>query len=56
MNLGLGIISIIITFSIPVIMEKKFQKEGLYVWISIATIIANILVCKSIELFHYTTN
>ena len=44
MNIVLGIISIIATFSIVVCMEKMFKKEGLYVWISIATIMANILV------------
>lgn len=50
MNIVLGIISIIATFSIVVCIEKMFKKEGLYVWISIATIMANILVCKSIDI------
>ena len=54
-NVLLGLISIVITFSILVIVEKIFKKEGLYVWISIATIIANILVCKSINVFGLET-
>ena len=56
MNIVLGIISIIATFSIVVCMEKMFKKEGLYVWISIATIMANILVCKSIDILGLTAS
>ena len=56
MNIVLGIISIIATFSIVVCMEKMFKKEGLYVWISIATITANILLCKSIDILGLTAS
>ncbi len=56
MNIVLGIISIIATFSIVVCMEKMFKKEGLYVWISIATIMANLLVCKSIDILGLTAS
>ena len=56
MNIVLGIISIIATFSIVVGIEKIFKKEGLYVWISIATITANILVCKSIDILELTAS
>ena len=56
MNIVLGIISIIATFSIGVGIEKIFKKEGLYVWISIATITANILVCKSIDILELTAS
>ena len=56
MNIVLGIISIIATFSIVVCMEKMFKKEGLYEWISIATIMANILVCKSIDILGLTAS
>ena len=56
MNILLGIVSLLITFSLLILVEKFFKKEGLFVWISIATIIANILVCKSIGLFNITTN
>ena len=56
MNIVLGIISIIATFSIVVGIEKIFKKEGLSVWISIATITANILVCKSIDILELTAS
>ncbi|MBP3256002.1 MAG: queuosine precursor transporter [Clostridia bacterium] len=56
MNLFLGIVSLVLTFSLVVIVEKIFKKEGLYVWIAISTITANILVCKSIEIIGITTN
>lgn len=55
-NILLGLLSIVITFSLLIIVEKIFKKEGLYVWISIATIIANITICKSIDVFGYVTN
>ena len=56
MNIILGIISIILCFSTVVLMEKIFKKEGLFIWISIATIIANILVCKTINIFNFTSS
>ena len=56
MNIVLGVISIFITFSLVVLIEKIFKKEGLYVWVGISTIIANILVCKSVDLWKFTTN
>ena len=56
MNIVLGVISIFVTFGLVVLIEKLFKKEGLFVWMGISTIIANILVCKSIDLFGFTTN
>ena len=56
MNVLLGFISIVLTFSILILVEKLFKKEGLYVWVSIATVTANILVCKSIDVFGLATN
>lgn len=56
MNIVLGIISIFLTFFLVVLMERLFEKEGLFVWIGISTIIANILVCKSVDFFGFTTN
>lgn len=50
MNILLGIIGIILCFGIEVLIEKIFKKEGLYVWISGALIIANILVAKNINI------
>ncbi len=56
MNILYGFINIIVTFSLVVLIEKFFKKEGLFVWMSIATILANITVCKMIGVFGYTTS
>ena len=56
MNIILGIISVILCFGTIVVLEKLFKKEGLYIWISIATIIANILVCKTISVLGFTSS
>ena len=56
MNFILEIITVFFTFSFVVISEKIFKKEGLYVWIGIATITANILVCKNVDILGFTTN
>ena len=56
MNLILGVASVFVTFSLVVLVEKIFKKEGLYVWIGISTIIANILVCKSVDILGFTTS
>ena len=50
MNILLGILGIILCFSIEIIIEKIFKKEGLYAWISVALITANILVAKNINI------
>ena len=50
MNIILAIISIVVCFSTVVLLEKKMGKEGLYVWIAIANICANIAVCKSVDI------
>ena len=50
MNILLGIIGIILCFGIEVLIEKIFKKEGLYAWISIALITANLLVAKNINI------
>jgi len=56
MNILYGFINIIVTFSLVVLIEKLFKKEGLYVWLSIATILANLTVCKMIDVFSFTTS
>lgn len=56
MNIILGIVSIILCFTTVILMEKIFKKEGLFIWISIATIIANIIVCKTINILGLTSS
>lgn len=50
MNIILGIIGIIICFSTEILIEKIFKKEGLYVWVAVALVAANILVAKNIDI------
>lgn len=52
MNIILGILGIILCFSIEILIEKIFKKEGLYVWVSVALITANILVAKNINVLN----
>ena len=50
MNILLGIAGIILCFGIEVLIEKIFKKEGLYVWIAVALVTANLLVAKNINI------
>ena len=50
MNLLLVIISIILCFGSLVLIEKLFKKEGVYCFMVFATITANIIVCKNINI------
>ena len=54
-NVLLIFLNIIVTFSLVIIVEKIFKKEGLYVWTAIALIMANILECKTIGLLGFTS-
>ncbi len=56
MNIVLGIISIILCFSSIIVLDKLFKKDGLIVWVSVATIIANIIVCKTINLLGFVSS
>ena len=54
-NLLLMIVSIILCFGIEVLVARFFKKEGLFVWIAVASILANILVCKTINLLGFAS-
>ena len=56
MNIILGLISILICFTGMVFVEKFFKKEGLYVWIAIAVITANIFACKQVNLAGFAVS
>ena len=56
MNILLGFVNILTVFTLVVVIEKIFKKEGLYVWLSIAIILANLTVSKMIDLFGFTTS
>lgn len=52
MNELLLFVEIIAVFSMILIAKKLFGETGLYVWIAIASVIANIQVTKSVDVFH----
>ena len=56
MNILFGFVNILVTFTLVVLIERLFKKDGLIVWVSIATILANITVCKMIDVFGFTTS
>ena len=55
-NVLLIFVNILVTFSIVLLIEKIFKKEGLYVWCAIALIMANILECQTIGLIKGFTS
>lgn len=46
-----GVITFLVTFILLVTMYRLFGKHGLIAWIAIGTIIANIQVIKTIDIF-----
>lgn len=55
MNELLWVGMLLFNFGAILLMYRMYGKTGLYVWIPIAVIIANIQVLKNIQLFGYTT-
>lgn len=51
MNEVLLFLEIIIVFSIILLAKRLFGKSGLFLWIGIASVLANIQVVKSIDVF-----
>ncbi|WP_414043118.1 queuosine precursor transporter [Macrococcus sp. EM39E] len=49
-----ALVAFILTFLGLVLMYRCFGKEGLFVWVAIGTVIANIQVTKTVELFGIT--
>lgn len=50
MNLILGILEMVVCFSLCVLFHKKWGKEGLFVWVALASVLANLQVSKQIDL------
>ncbi|MBM7647926.1 putative integral membrane protein (TIGR00697 family) [Bacillus ectoiniformans] len=53
-NEWFGVLFVIINFTIFLAMYRMFGRTGLYVWIGTATILANLQVVKTIEVFGLT--
>ncbi|MFD0715291.1 queuosine precursor transporter [Paenibacillus sp. GCM10027626] len=52
-NFGWGILFVLVHFMLFLLCYRKFGKHGLYAWIGIATVLANIQVTKTIEMFGF---
>lgn len=50
-----GIATFFITFIVMVLMYRCFGKQGLIAWVAIGTIIANIQVIKTVDIFGIST-
>lgn len=46
-----GVATFLVTFILMVAMYRMFGKQGLLAWVAIGTIIANIQVIKTVEIF-----
>lgn len=51
MNEGLLIVKMLLVFSSILLALKLFGKAGMYAWIALASILANIIVAKNVVLF-----
>lgn len=54
-NIGWGILYMLVNFAFFLLCYKLFGKKGLYAWIGVATVIANIQVVKTVEMFGIVT-
>ncbi|MBA8761612.1 queuosine precursor transporter [Staphylococcus coagulans] len=50
-NEWLGLVAFLVTFILMVLMFRFFGKAGLYAWVAIGTILANIQVLKTVDIF-----
>ena len=55
MNLLLGILELVVCFSGVLVMDKLFGKYGLYTWMALAVIFANIQVAKQVDIAGIST-
>lgn len=51
MNNLLFFVTVFMTFGLVVFVSRLFGKEGMFAWIGMAVVVANVLVCKSVDLF-----
>ena len=51
MNTLLFFVTAVVTFGLLVLISRVFDKDGIFAWIGMAVVVANVLVCKSVDLF-----
>lgn len=44
-------VTAIVTFGLLTIISRLFGKEGIYAWVGMAVVLANVFVCKCVDLF-----
>ncbi|GGF82293.1 hypothetical protein GCM10010912_29250 [Paenibacillus albidus] len=49
-NLWWGVLFVLVNFALFLLCYRLFGKKGLYAWVGVATVIANIQVAKTIEM------
>ena len=55
MNLFYGILELLVCFSGVLVMDKLFGKWGLYTWMALAVVFANIQVSKQVDIAGIST-
>ncbi|MCR5332023.1 MAG: queuosine precursor transporter [Lachnospiraceae bacterium] len=55
MNLFLGILELIVCFWGVLVMDRLFGKKGLYAWMALAVVFANIQVSKQVDIAGIST-
>ncbi len=55
MNLFLGILQLVVCFSGVVLMDRLFGKWGLFTWMALAVVFANIQVSKQVDIAGFST-
>ncbi|RNB85657.1 queuosine precursor transporter [Brevibacillus panacihumi] len=50
-NLSLGVLFALVNFGLFLLCYRMFGRMGLYAWVGVATVLANIQVVKTIEMF-----
>lgn len=51
MNTILFFVTAVVTFGLLVVISRAFGREGIFTWIGMSVVVANILVCKCVDLF-----
>ncbi|MBW7476050.1 queuosine precursor transporter [Paenibacillus oenotherae] len=48
-----GVLFVVVNFSLFLVCYRSFGKSGLYAWVGVATVLANVQVVKTIDMFGF---
>lgn len=54
MNTLMFFVTAVVTFGLLVLVSRLFGKDGIFAWIGMAVVVANVLVCKNVDLFGFS--